>query len=97
MRLAVCNHGKQASARVIVFGVRLKVLCKLLNSLRQYGNLHLRRAGILIVDGCLLDDFLFLGLGNHGTIIARLKALCNPFPSRLFRRPDAIILCDFNG
>lgn len=48
---------------------------QLLDTLRQYGNLHFRRASIRVVDGYFLDDLLFLGFGNHVTSIARQQAL----------------------
>ncbi len=37
------------------------MLSQFLNAIRQYGNLHLGRAGILVVDSGLRYELLFLG------------------------------------
>jgi hypothetical protein len=71
MSLAVCHHGQKASARVIVLRILLQMRGQLLNTLRKYGNLHLSRASILVVDLGLLDDLCFLGLRNHAYIVSR--------------------------
>lgn len=62
MRLAVGHHGEESPARVIILSVSLEVLRELLNALRQYGNLHFRRAGIRVMDLHLLHELCFLGL-----------------------------------
>ena len=56
---------------MVVLGILLEMRGQLLDALRQYGNLHLRRASIRVMDGYLLNDLLFLGFGNHVTSIAR--------------------------
>lgn len=63
---------------MVVLRVSFEVLRELLNALRQYGNLHFRRAGIFIMEGYFLDDFHFLGFGNHVLIIAQRFVLCKP-------------------
>ena len=78
MSLAVCHHGQKSSARVVVLRIRLQVLRKFFDALRQYGNLHLGRAGITVVKGYFLDELNLLGLGNHTTIISRSDPLCKP-------------------
>ena len=76
MRLTICHHGQKASARVIIFGMCFEMLCQLLNTLCQYGNLHFRRARILFVDGYFLDELKFLCLRNHLLIIAHFDSPC---------------------
>ena len=61
MCLTIGNHGQKSAAGMVILGVSLEMLRKLLNALSKYGNLHLRRACVLIVDGYFLDELFFLG------------------------------------
>ena len=62
MSLTARYHGQKAAAGVVVLSILLKMRGQLLNTLCKYGNLHFRRAGVLVVDSNLLDELLFLGL-----------------------------------
>ena len=76
MRLAVGHHGEESPARVIILSISLEVLAKLLNALRQYGNLHFRGASVRVMDRYFLDELCFLGLRNHTSTIAHFDTLC---------------------
>ena len=78
MRLAVGHHGEETATRVIVLRVRFKVLGKFLDTLRQYGNLHFRRAGVRVVPTDFLDELLLFGLGNHPISIACETPISKP-------------------
>lgn len=58
MRLSIGDHREKAAARMHIFLVRLQMLGQLIDALREDGDLHLRRTGILIVDSGFLDDLL---------------------------------------
>ena len=60
---AVGNHGEKSFAGVVVLAVHLEVFCELVNRLREESDLDGRRAGVLVVETVLLDNyFLFLCL-----------------------------------
>ncbi len=54
----------------------LKMTCKLINTLGKDGNLHLRRAGVLIVDAHLFDHLFFLTLRQHTQTVAQAWVFC---------------------
>ena len=58
MRLSVSNHGEKAATRVRILLVILEMLRKLIDAFREDRDLHLGRAGILVVDARFLDDLL---------------------------------------
>ena len=89
MGLSVCHHGKQASARVIVLAMLLKMRGKFINALSQYGNLHFRRTGILVMNPVLANDFLLFGLRNHEKTIAYLENFYKSLNSPLIHRGKA--------
>lgn len=65
---AVGDHLDEAAAGVIVLLVGLQMRRKLVDLARKDGNLHLRRAGVGVVDAALLDDILFLFGGKHKSL-----------------------------
>lgn len=97
MSLAVCHHGQKASARVVVLRILLKMRGKLLNALRKYGNLHLRRARVLVMDLGFLDDLCLLGLRNHVYIVSRRGKFASPGPVKPFYKKRARTWCSGPG
>ena len=61
--LTVCDHAEEATARMVVLLVLLEMIGQFDDPLGQKSDLDLRRAGILVVNGCFLDDFDFLSRG----------------------------------
>ncbi len=65
MRTAVCNHLEEAAARVFVLSMLAEVAGELIDFLREERNLHLRRAGVLVVDAGFLNNARLFLLGKH--------------------------------
>src|SRR4051794_12257553 len=61
---ALVDHHQQAAPAVIVLGVRLEMRGEVVDPLGEDRDLHLRRTGIALALGIVLDDFL-LALGGH--------------------------------
>ncbi len=59
---AVGDHADESAAGVIVFRILFQMLRQFLDFLGEDGNLHFRGAGIGVVAGHFLDDFLFFRL-----------------------------------
>ncbi|CCB67968.1 protein of unknown function [Hyphomicrobium sp. MC1] len=53
---ALADHLEQATARMVVFLVRLEVLGQLVDAMRQDGDLDFRRAGVVGLRGIVFDD-----------------------------------------
>jgi len=62
---AVADHLQQAAAGVMVLGMDLQMLRQLVDPGGQDGNLDLRRAGVLVMQTVLLDDFGFFFFSQH--------------------------------
>ena len=56
---ALADHHQQSAARTVIFGVALQVSGEVIDALGQQGNLHVGRAGVLLVQLELLDGFRF--------------------------------------
>src|SRR3990167_10905391 len=66
MSAAVSHHLQKPAAAVLVLVVLAQMRGKLVYLLGQEGNLHLRGAGILVVDSGFFDGFSLFLLGKHG-------------------------------
>jgi len=56
MRLAIGHHAEKSAARMVILAVLPQMRGQFIDAPGQYGHLHLRRAGILVVDARFLDD-----------------------------------------
>lgn len=61
--LAIGDHTEKSAAGVIVFLVFLEMIGQFFNSLGKQSDLNFGGAGILVMDGCFLDDFGLLSCG----------------------------------
>ena len=76
MSTAVGDHLQKAAAAVLVLQMLLEMRGKLVDLFGKEGNLHLRRAGILVVDTGFLDSFcLFLTDQNYQPLALELLLL----------------------
>lgn len=65
MSAAVCNHLEKAATRVFVFKMFLQMKRKFVDTLAEYSNLNLGRAGISVVNCDFFYDFLLFPLCQH--------------------------------
>ena len=65
---SVTDHLEQTSAAVVVLVVGLQVLGQVVDTVGQKCDLHLRRAGVTLVDGIGFDDRLLFVFQHHGFI-----------------------------
>src|SRR5699024_9150059 len=59
---AAADHLQQTAAAVVIVGVLLQVLVQLIDVSGQQSDLHLGGAGVLLVEGDLGHNFLFVHL-----------------------------------
>ncbi len=71
VRTTICNHLEESAAGVVVFLVRLEMLCKLVDACGKNTDLSMGRTRVFVVDLGLFDDSLFLfGIQHNFEIVA---------------------------
>ena len=70
----LANHLQQAAAGMMVFLVLAQVLGQVVDTLGQHGNLHLRRTGVALMAGILLDNLGLFSLCHGNSTFSAASA-----------------------